>query len=396
MSDLQRLDIAKADTWLGCKPGMTRAEVQSALKLVGVDASAYGEDNLTATLDGVDAEFYFTKDGADRLLQISLEGDGLLWNDKPLSELPLDEMMQTIARGGQGFWSTDDASDDPYADTAPAPADATPVADADLLKEGTVWFPERGLGVVIWQGKVFFVVWRAAKDLPKHFVGPVTELQRELSRRPDLTEHLREKAAASAIAARPKDPMRYFRRVLALAAIAAFALTGREAFREMTLWNAAPVVPGKLLAIEKGVQKEFFEYLPAPVTRHLPEWLLAGRISSARPQVDLYRVQYTDPHDQPREALLEGAEFYVAPREIGDPVELTFLDENPPRVKGPARARDSAFLEHMPWAITIGGLWLILSTALTAVPFLLRLLKPALRKMIAANSSVVTDRPELR
>jgi hypothetical protein len=106
-------------------------------------------------------------------------------------------------------------------------------------------------------------------------------------------------------------------------------------------------------------------------------------------------MEYTDPHDRPREVRLEPAEFYVPPREIGEEMDLIYLDEEPPRVKGPARARDAAFLKHVPWAICIGAMWLLAHFALSFVPTAWRLLRPVIRRLLTTGKTIDPDRPEL-
>lgn len=369
---------------------MTRTEVRAALNTVGAEISEDGAD-LTGTLGEAELEVYFRGD-ADRAWSLVFFGESVAWAGKALGDLPLDEALRLIAPGGPALWTVGDR----LADVPPVSAESATPSDEELLRDGTVWVPARGLGVVLWNGKVMYITWRGAQDLPTRFLGPVTEAQRALSRRPDLDEHLSEKAVEKIIANRPKDPMRFFRWALTLATIAALALTAREGIREKLRWDAAASVTGKLVAFEKGPAKQFFEYLPAPVTRVLPKWVLAGKLSGEHPQTDLYVIEYTDPNGQPREARLEAAEFYVPPAQVGDAADFVYREGNPPRVKGPARARDAAFIEHVPWAITIGALWLIISTALTAVPFFLRQIMPLVRKLVASNSSISTERPELR
>lgn len=392
MSDPIPLELSKLDSWFGCRPGLTRAEVLTALRTAGAKISEDGTD-LTGTVGEAELEVYFRGD-ADRVWSLVFFGESVSWAGKTLGNLPLDDALRVVAPGSPAFWTIGDT----LADEPPVPPSAESAApnDEELLREGTVWIPARGLGLVVWNGDIMYVTWRGAQDLPTRFDGPVTEAQRALSRRTDLDDHLSEKTVEKIIANRPKDPMRFFRWALTLATVTALALTAREGFREKVLWDAALSVKGKLVAFEKGPSKQFFEYLPAPVTHFLPKWVLAGKLSGEHPQTDLYVIEYTGPNGQPHEARLEGAEFYVAPAQVGDEADLTYLEGNPPRIKGPARARDAAFIEHVPWAIAIGALWLLISTALTIIPFFLRQVMPTVRKLVASNSTVITDRPELR
>ncbi|MGB8166790.1 MAG: hypothetical protein WCF18_04820 [Chthoniobacteraceae bacterium] len=386
-------DLAKLDAWCGCRPGMTRVQVEAALQAAAVKVEAYGPDNLNVTEDEWELELYFAHDGSDRLRQLSIDGDAVNWNGRPLMDLPLDEALRTIQPQGPWLWTSYDAVDTPFPD--PSETTALPVTDEALLLETTIWLPERGLGLAIYEGAVFGVVWRSGPDLPAQYAGPVTDAQRELSRRTDLATYLREKQSLTIDVARPNDSLRFVRGAITLVTFAALALTAREGIKEMGQWGNAPTVKAKLLAVERGPLKQFFEYLPQPVTQCLPRWLLAGRWSGMPPETDLYRVEFTDAHDQRREALLETAEFYVPPREIGEEVDVVYLDEDPPRVKGPSRVRDAALIEHIPWAISIGALWLLAQVALGLLPLMLRLLGPVIRKLLPSGKTIDPDRPEL-
>ena len=369
---------------------MTRAPALAALQAAEVEAEAYGADNITATQDEWELELLFATDGSERLRQLSLEGEAVLWAGQRLPGMHMDEALRAMNVNGPALWTSDDAAGVAFPDPPAAPA--PPVTDEELLAEGTIWLPERGLGLIIYEGVVAGVAWRGPQDLPTQFAGPVTETQRELSRRPDVQEYLRKQAVQRAAAAIPKDPLRFLRTAVNLATIAALALTARDGFKEMQVWMYAPAVKAHLVAIEHGPTKQFLEYLPAPVTRYLPRALLTGKISGPPAQTELYRVEFTDPREQRREALLEQGEFYVPPREIGEELEVLVIDEDPPRVKGPARARDAAFIDHMPWAICIGVSWLIVQFLIGILPTLLRWLW----RRIPSRTSADPYRPELQ
>lgn len=369
---------------------MTRAEVLAALLEREVDAETYGEDQLTATGDEWELDFTFTTDGADRLCELSVDGGAVLWAGEPLSGLRVDAALRRMEPHGPVLWTTEDMEAAPAPAAAPVPEPV--VTDEKLLQEGTLWLPERGLGLLIYGGAVFGVVWRATQDLPGRFLGAVTAAQRELSLRPDLEDYLQAKHREAIHVELPKDPLRYLRRLLTVAALVLLALTARAGFEEMRRWNEAPVLPGKFVGFEKGPRKQFLDYLPPAVTKYLPEALLAGNWSGVRPQVDLFRVEYQDPAGQRAEARLEGAEFYVAPREIGDEAQVTYVAGEPPRVKGPARARDSAFMDHLPWVISIGALWLLGQAFISCLP----LLRPLLVRLWPKATVSDPHRPELR
>lgn len=386
-------DLATLDSWCGCRPGMTRTQVREALQIAGLEAEAYGQDNLTVTEDEWEMEFYFATDGSERLRQLSIDGNAIHWKGTPLMDLRVDEAVRTIHPAGPWLWTDYDVVGSPFPD--PDEADAPPATDEALLLESTLWWPERGLGLIIYEGAIFGVAWRSAPDLPPRYAGPLTAAQRELSQRADLPSYLQEKHTHEITITQPKDPLRFARGAWTVAAIVAMALTARDGIREMFLWGEAPTVKAKVLAMERGPLKQFFEYLPQPIPRYLPQWLLAGKWSGLPPETDLFLVEFTDPQGQRHEARLESAEFYIAPREIGTEVEVVYAGGEPPRVKGPSRVRDAAFIEHIPWAISIGVLWLLGQIAIGVLPALWRLLRPLVGRAISPSRTIDPDRPEL-
>lgn len=169
------------------------------------------------------------------------------------------------------------------------------------------------------------------------------------------------------------DPFSILRKALGLVTIVALALVGKKSFEETQLWSQAPTLTAKFVAIERVPMKEFRDFLP-PALR----WAIAR----TKPMiVEAYRVEFTAPHDElPQEVLLEIGELYVSPQQPGDEVPVAYLDGDPPRVKGLARARDSAFVDYMPWAIVIVGLWLLAKVALSLLPGFVPLVPRLIRR----------------
>ena len=378
MPDQPAVDLAHADAWCGFRPGMARTEVMAGLQRLGAEADGHGEENLAANVNGREMEFWFATDGSERLRQLSVEAEEIHWNGQPLLDARVDDALRALEPHGPAMWEPHDAIGIPFREPRTPPQ--TPPTDEELLTEGTIWLPERGLGLVICEGAVIGVAWREARDLPAQFAGPVTAAQRQLSRRPDLDSYLREKHVEEIRAERRKDPLRFLRGAVTVLAFVALAMIGRKGFTDARLWAQAPMLPGKLLAFERGPRKEFRDYLPPPFSKMIP----AGK----RVDVDLYRVEFNDPAGAQREAVLEPAEFYVSPREIGEEVQVAYAEGEPPRVHGPSRARDAAFIDYVPWAICVGVLWL-------AGQILIGLL-PLLRGLVPKATVSDPDRPELR
>ena len=382
MPDPPALDLAHADVWCGFRPGMSRAEVAAGLQRLGVEEKACDDENLAARVDGRDLEFWFATDGSERLRQLSVEANEMHWNGRPLLDARVDDALRALEPHGPAMWEPHDAIGIPFREPSLTPQ--APPTDEELLSEGTIWLTERGLGFVICEGEVIGVAWREARDLPAQFAGPVTEAQRALSRRPDIEEYLRGKLSAEIRSEQRKDPLRFLRGAVTILALVALAMIGRRGFADARLWAQAPVLPGKLLAFERGPRKEFRDYLPPPFSKLIP----AGK----RVEVDLYRVEFLDPAGARREAVLEPAEFYVSPQEIGEEVQVAYAEGEPPRVHGPSRARDAAFIDYVPWAICVGVLWLAGQILIGLLPLLGRVVRGLIPKATVSDP----DRPELR
>jgi hypothetical protein len=381
------IDLAKLDAWCGVRPGMTRAQVLETLQQQGVEAEEYGSDNLTATTDAWEMQFYFATDDSRRLRQLSIEEGEILWGGQRLVGVRLDEALRLLGSPATAVWQANDVIHEPFPEPGDAPI--APVTDEELLEEGTVWLPERGLGLVIGEGEVIGVAWRAPQDLPTQFAGPVTNAQRELSTRPDLESHLDAKRAARFKAEEKKDPLSSLRTLLTVATIAALAFVAKKGFEEMQLWNKAPTLTAKFVAIENVPMKQFRDFLPPEL-----RWLFP-RLKPVI--VEAYRVEFTAPREElPQQATLEQGELYVPPREAGDEVPVVYLSGNPPRVKGLARARDSAFVDYMPWAIAIGAIWLLAQFALGLLPAALSVVPRIVRRLAPKSVVKDVDRPELR
>ncbi len=382
MPDQPALDLAHAETWGGFRPGMSRAEVTAVLQGLGLAEEEEAGPNLAVTVQGLELEFWFTTDGSERVRQLSVEADEIHWNGQPVLDARVDAALRAMEPHGPALWETGDRIGNPF--RAPDAGPQAPPTDDELLRGGTVWLTESGLGLVICDGEVFGVAWREARDLPTQFAGPVTEAQRELSRRPDLEEYLREKLVAETRTERRKDPLRYLRGAVTVLAFVAVAMVGRRGFSDTQMWAQAPVLPGKLLAFERGPKKAFRDYLPPPFSKIIP----AGR----RVETDLFRVEFLDPAGARREVVLETSEFYVPPREVGEEVQVVYAEGEPPRAHGPARARDAAFIDYVPWAIGVGVLWLAGQILVSLLP----LLGPMLRRLVPKATVSDPDRPELR
>ncbi len=327
------LELSTGKAWHGLRPGMTREEVMTVVKAAGVRTSSDDTDPGSLLIeDDWGIELRLETGGAHRVRQLSREEGDLTWHGRPLMGEAMHEAWEVVHGETEGAgWSPEDAVSDPI--DGPATPKTGPFADEQLLSNGTLWLPGPGLGLIMYDGMVLEIAWRRKEDIPK-LVGPVTAAQLALSKSPDrdkiLRKHLRPTSTAPAFITAKWTPLQW---LLALAFWVGMGTVAKLGFDETRAWQQATVLDGKLAA---------FEVLP-------------GKAKAVG-----YRVRYTDPLGKSQQVLLAGADFYVAPREVGEAVQVSYVDGPPARVKGPSRARDAAFLHYIPWAI---GIWLTYTVA---------------------------------
>jgi hypothetical protein len=388
MSD-SPFDLATARDWFGFKPGMTRDQAQDHLDESNLDQTENRDDYFsTAADDDVELEFWFATTGDQRMRQLAASGDGVLWNGKPLTGLRIADALTALEPlDSAPMWDLNDAANNPFPTGEVPPPPAGPISGERLLEEATIWLPERGIGLVVCDASVLDVVWRAKRDIPKKFVGPVTDEHRQLSKRPDLEAYLREHRLArlKAEAAAKRDPLSALRSLWLILCLGLLGWVGYLGFQEMQRWTTARALTGKFVSIEEVPRKKFFDMAPERFRRHMPDDPIRKR--------ELFHIEYLDPAGRARMALLERADFYVSPRNVGEEVQIAFVDGDPPQVKGPSRAGDAAFLKYMPWAILVGAIFVVGEWTFRLLPLLLR----SAAKSASSKSPVVDpDRPELR
>lgn len=317
-------ELAKLESWQGLRPGMTRMEVMDLLKQAGVESS--GQDNFPTWLMAEDwgMEFEFEADSQQRLRQIARDDEALTWQGKPIIGVPLHQAlraMEDISR--KATWRSENALSE-FQNEAEPPGEE-PVTDDMLLSDGSLWFPDRGLALVMCGGQVNEIVWRRAEDVPKRFAGPVTAEQLALSARADLGTYLREVRRTRMTKEHRKhsgwSPLQW---MIAMFTVCVMGFIGRQAWQETQRWQQPIEVSGKLRAIETD---------------------------SGPQQIKTYLIEFEDTQGGRQIAALHANDFYVAPREIGEDVPLFYVADNPREVRGAAHARDAAFLRYVPWVI---------------------------------------------
>ena len=332
-SSHQGFDLSKLDTWHGLRPGMPKAEAMAIIEKAGLKIFRSANEPGEIRVEGAwSMELHFADgEGEERVSQLSVEHDDEYhWGGKRLLDTPLHQAFQTLKKicGGAGWRAEDTVSSPHGVGTSPdAPANVT---NEFLLSEGTLWLPEKGIGLVMTDGTVSDVAWRNPSEVPSPLISRITDEQLELSRRPDLGEHLLNSWKQRVQQAPPSRNRNILEIVLAVLLVLSLAFIGWKAWQEMMSWQKAAKIPGKVLNIETKPGKR------------------AEKV---------YRVEYRDDSGRSQVVTLERPDFYVEPRETGETVVVCVVGDNPPRVRGPARASDAAFLTYMPWAIGVLALY---------------------------------------
>jgi len=341
-SDLS-IDLSTAATWRGVRPGMLRSEVMRILQASGAEIDDPDSDWQLAMWDESNLELFFAGEGETPLRQVLLDDEVNSWGGQPIIDKPLHEALALLGDAARdASWRPECAAEEGFADLNPPKAG--PFSDESLLYEGTLWLPRKNFGLVMCEGVVNSIVWRRPEDFPRQLVGPVTEAQKQLSARPDREEHLWKRVREES-SPQESSPRSRSQSWLRLAFILVLVWLGAQAFQEQQRWQTAPRISGKVTEIvdpPKGLTKK------------------------------LYRVSFADAEGRSHSADLEPGEFYVTPTAPGEEVELAFVAGNPPRVMGPSRIRDAAFLRYVPWFIGATALYAILSLSLR---FLVRQMK---------------------
>lgn len=326
-------DIARSDTWFGLKPGMSKEEVLSILRNSNAEIDEAEENPtwLMVTADGWGLEIYFTEGADPRVRQLNLDDSDCRWNGRPFLCRPMHETLDALGHEAAGAaWRPEDAADEPFLDLTPL--GTRTASDTELLREGTVWLPRQNRGLVLCEGEVIQMVWRQPHDLPREFLGPVTEVQRQITARKDCADFLRDAWTKEEEVATPSKPWNPIQRSLTVWLVIGLGYIGWKGFQETQRWHRAVTLPGQVVAIE-----------PAADSKESPT----------------YRVKYTNPSGDEQTVALERYELYVPPQKVGDEVPIMYSPEEPATAHGLAYARDIAFFKYTPWVLGAGFVYII-------------------------------------
>jgi hypothetical protein len=328
-ADSPPFELSALENWRGLRPGMTRTEVSAVLAAAGLDSSAADE----VEIDDWSMEIVFGTGGEKTLRQISAQGPEYRWKGKTVTGIPLHEAMSAMGDAvRRASWRPEDASIYALEDLGPLAAKA--YTDEALLREGTAWFPALRIGISVSYGTTGAIVWRAPRDVPAEFAGPITEAQLQISARPDASDYLEKNFISEHARSHSKTTKatKTADWVLIWVCFAALVWVGTQGFLEKQRWRIAPIRVGTVLSIDG------------------PEKSAGDRI---------FHVEYLDLMGRGQVAAIRGSEFYVAQRQVGEQVQLRILDGAPPRVMGLAGAENAAFFHYLPWGLAVGGFYVV-------------------------------------
>lgn len=305
---------------------MTRDEVLAVVQKAGVVSDDDPNDPDWLTIAQWGMELRFDEEDA-RLRQIAIDDTSCLWAGKPVLGQPLHKALDALGDAVRhAGWRPENAVNHHFDDLEALSRGE--YLDEALMDEGTLWLPVVKQGLVMLHGHVKELVWRLPEDVPRFTVCGVRSSQLQLSQRPDLAAYLKYW--------RPRRRrMTPFQAMLTGAFVLSLIGIVVCAAQEQQAWQMASTATARVISID---------HLPAGIGQ--------------KP----FHVEFRDADGAAYTAGLEAADFYVAPSNPGDEVEVRYLLTEPIQVKGPARVQDAAFTRYMPWAIGSTALYAALMT----------------------------------
>lgn len=318
--------------------GASREDVVRRLSERGVPFETEPEeDDDILFLDDLETELKF--DRFERLFEIVADSERLTLSGHAVIGARIDQVVDRLrASDSETLWTPEAIHDaEQKAENQQAVSTGQP-SDEQLIKGGTLWVPRLGLGLDLWRGEILCVRLRQPSDVPRDGVGSLTQAQRALLAKPDLSDVLDEADDST-----PKRPRSRLQQLLTLAMLASLGWVVWTAIQYQQKWNAAPTVEGEVVAVNPPPPDPF----PSEIT---VAYLVDGKE---------YRTVF-------------GLNDVYMTRAVGDKVEVRYLPDAPDEPMGPARVSDAAFVEFMPWGIGVVGAYLVLQLLISIAGALLR------------------------
>lgn len=310
--------------------GASREEVLARLAERGIQSESEFDDGDLLIVDDLEVELKF--DRSQRLFEITAESERLTLAGHAVIGARLHEVVDRLrVSDAETLWTPEE---DGKASKSVASEQPT---DEKLIAGGTLWIPRLGLGLELWRGEILCVRMRLPANVPRQGAGPLTQAQRTLLAKPDLSETL------SQVPEVPKRPPNRLQQLLTLALVASLGWLVWTAIVYQQKWNAAPIVEGEVIAVQ-----------PPPPDPFPSEFTVAYKVDGKEYQT-----------------VFVVADVY-ATRAVGDKVEVRYLPGAPDKPMGPARVNDAAFLKFMPWGIGIVGSYLALQFLISIASLILR------------------------
>lgn len=313
--------------------GAPREEALRRLAERGVRSESESDEGDLLIVDDLEVELKFDK--SERLFEIAADSERLILAGHAVIGARVQEVVDRLrVSDSETLWTLEaDGGEDEDLDSAAS----KPRSDEELISDGTLWIPRLGLGLELWRGEILCVRMRQPGEVPRQGAGPLTQSQRTLLAKPDLSDSLEDAVAA------PKRPPNRLQQILTLAMVASLGWVVWTAIEYQRKWNAAPIAEGEVVAVQ-----------PPPPDPFPDEITVADRVDGKE-----YRT------------IFGIADVYMT-RAVGDKVEVRYLPDAPEQPMGPARVADAAFIEFMPWGIGVVGAYVVLQLAVSIVGTIFR------------------------
>jgi hypothetical protein len=331
------IEIRPGNGWANIQLGNTIAEVRAALATNGHPYD-FMEDGWEIDIHAPETTFYFDDSSPQRLVQIVFYDKDHRVADQPVIGLTLAEALLpfNVQSFDDSLWSMVSIEEE-FPNGMPVSDSMRPrrASAKEKLDSGTVWIKSQGIGLVMMFGLVHAIAMRQMGGEPKVGCGQLDSESMTLAlaikpeaaskRKPAETYHFpgiepqtspKASAPSSQTAKRStssyKNPSVLRRTVFSLLTILFLAMPAGIVYHDITAWkNSKDVV---------------------------------GRVVSTKPEgpfPDEIIVEYSIPESGKHSVTIPST--YTTAREIGQEVELLYLDEQPERAMTRIQIRDEGW-----------------------------------------------------
>jgi hypothetical protein len=312
--------------WGPIQLGASYADVLAALQQAKIEIAYEEEDPTWIDFADTDVELYFGNDEPNPLIEILATSAEFAPTRAAIVGEKLAQALRVCGYQASHatVWRLDRDTYDSLEAGSEEPTEPEAASDEDLLSGGTLWIRPLGVGLMLDNGKITACALRRPNSVPVNGNGPLTPAHLQFAGRDDLEQVLKAYA-------RKATPRNWIVTLSTMAMFAAFGYITLLSIREQQQWHATPVIDGKVTAIEKD---------------------------NGPHQRDTYVVEYDDRQGNPHQVRWTLADLYVPPQ-VGDTVEVRYLDEAPDAPIGPFQLRNIGFFRYVPYVLGVMGAYVL-------------------------------------